>query len=565
MKASQFYLSTLKEAPQDAELKSHQLMIRAGFIKRLSSGLYSWMPLGLRVLKKVENIIREEMNKAGGIELLMPAIQPSELWNETQRWDLFGPQMLKIKDRHDNDFCFGPTHEEVITDIVRKEIKSYKQLPVNFYQIQTKFRDEIRPRFGVMRAREFLMKDSYSFHANDESLQETYKAMFEAYNRIFTQIGLNYRSVAADSGAIGGDSSHEFHVLADSGEDLIAFSDQSEYAANIEKATTQIQVNPEQKSLPTAKIPTPSISTINNLVRHFQCNLDQILKSIAFVADGELVICFLAGNREINLIKLQKTLAVEKLHMAKDADLEKNNLFPGFIGPQGIDHIRQIFDHSVLAMKNMICGANELDYHLKDFNFQQTPSCHDISNVIEGDLSPDGKGQLKFCRGIEVGHIFQLGKKYSEAMGANFLDEQGVSQILTMGCYGIGVSRIVAAAVEQNNDDNGMILPQSIAPFEVIIIPIGMNKSDLVKNECLKIYHSLKENNFDVLLDDRDLRPGIMFAESDLIGIPHRIVVGEKSLNLGEVEYKRRKDQEAYNISLNDVVENLKKVTTKTI
>lgn len=565
MKASQFYLSTLKEAPQDAELKSHQLMIRAGFIKRLSSGLYSWMPLGLRVLKKVENIIREEMNKAGGIELLMPAIQPSELWNETQRWDLFGPQMLKIKDRHDNDFCFGPTHEEVITDIVRKEIKSYKQLPVNFYQIQTKFRDEIRPRFGVMRAREFLMKDSYSFHANDESLQETYKAMFEAYNRIFTQVGLNYRSVAADSGAIGGDSSHEFHVLADSGEDLIAFSDQSEYAANIEKATTQIQVNPEQKSLPTAKIPTPSISTINNLVRHFQCNLDQILKSIAFVADGELVICFLAGNREINLIKLQKTLAVEKLHMAKDADLEKNNLFPGFIGPQGIDHIRQIFDHSVLAMKNMICGANELDYHLKDFNFQQTPSCHDISNVIEGDLSPDGKGQLKFCRGIEVGHIFQLGKKYSEAMGANFLDEQGVSQILTMGCYGIGVSRIVAAAVEQNNDDNGMILPQSIAPFEVIIIPIGMNKSDLVKNECLKIYHSLKENNFDVLLDDRDLRPGIMFAESDLIGIPHRIVVGEKSLNLGEVEYKRRKDQEAYNISLNDVVENLKKVITKTI
>ena len=565
MKASQFYLSTLKEAPQDAELKSHQLMIRAGFIKRLSSGLYSWMPLGLRVLKKVENIIREEMNKAGGIELLMPAIQPSELWNETQRWDLFGPQMLKIKDRHDNDFCFGPTHEEVITDIVRKEIKSYKQLPINFYQIQTKFRDEIRPRFGVMRAREFLMKDSYSFHANDESLQETYKAMFEAYNRIFTQIGLNYRSVAADSGAIGGDSSHEFHVLADSGEDLIAFSDQSEYAANIEKATTQIQVNPEQKSLPTAKIPTPSISTINNLVRHFQCNLDQILKSIAFVADGELVICFLAGNREINLIKLQKTLAVEKLHMAKDADLEKNNLFPGFIGPQGIDHIRQIFDHSLLAMKNMICGANELDYHLKDFNFQQTPSCHDISNVIEGDLSPDGKGQLKFCRGIEVGHIFQLGKKYSEAMGANFLDEQGVSQILTMGCYGIGVSRIVAAAVEQNNDDNGMILPQSIAPFEVIIIPIGMNKSDLVKNECLKIYHSLKENNFDVLLDDRDLRPGIMFAESDLIGIPHRIVVGEKSLNLGEVEYKRRKDQEAYNISLNDVVENLKKVTTKTI
>ena len=565
MKASQFYLSTLKEAPQDAELKSHQLMIRAGFIKRLSSGLYSWMPLGLRVLKKVENIIREEMNKAGGIELLMPAIQPSELWNETQRWDLFGPQMLKIKDRHDNDFCFGPTHEEVITDIVRKEIKSYKQLPVNFYQIQTKFRDEIRPRFGVMRAREFLMKDSYSFHANDESLQETYKAMFEAYNRIFTQVGLNYRSVAADSGAIGGDSSHEFHVLADSGEDLIAFSDQSEYAANIEKATTQIQVNPEQKSLPTAKIPTPSISTINNLVRHFQCNLDQILKSIAFVADGELVICFLAGNREINLIKLQKTLAVEKLHMAKDADLEKNNLFPGFIGPQGIDHIRQIFDHSVLAMKNMICGANESDYHLKDFNFQQTPSCHDISNVIEGDLSPDGKGQLKFCRGIEVGHIFQLGKKYSEAMGANFLDEQGVSQILTMGCYGIGVSRIVAAAVEQNNDDNGMILPQSIAPFEVVIIPIGMNKSDLVKNECLKIYHLLKENNFDVLLDDRDLRPGIMFAESDLIGIPHRIVVGEKSLNQGEVEYKGRKNQETYNIRLNDVVENLKKITTKII
>src|SRR6056300_1706567 len=348
MRTSQTLISTLKETPSDAEIVSHRLMLRAGMIKKLASGLYTWMPTGLKVLRKVEHIAREEMNAAGAIELSMPVVQPAELWQESGRWAQYGPELLRMHDRHNRDFCLGPTHEEVITDIARNELASYKQLPINFYQIQTKFRDEIRPRFGVMRAREFIMKDSYSFHANDESLQETYKAMFEAYNKIFTQLGLNYRSVAADSGAIGGDSSHEFHVLADSGEDLIAFSDQSEYAANIEKATTQIQANPEQKSLPTAKIHTPSISTINNLVEHFQCNLDQILKSIAFVADGELVICFLAGNRDINLIKLKKTLAVEKLHMAKDADLEKNNLFPGLIGPQGIDHIRQIFDHSVL-------------------------------------------------------------------------------------------------------------------------------------------------------------------------------------------------------------------------
>ena len=555
MRASKFYLSTLKEPPQEAELVSHQLMIRAGFVKRLSSGLYTWMPLGLRVLKKIEKIIREEMTCAGAIEVLMPAIQPAELWQETNRWDQFGPQMLKIIDRHENEFCFGPTHEEVITDIARKEINSYKQLPLNFYQIQTKFRDEIRPRFGVMRAREFIMKDAYSFHSNESSLQEMYKKMYKAYADIFSRIELEFRPVSADSGSIGGEASHEFHVLAESGEDLIAFSDQSNYAANIELATTVFSTPSDEENLQSKKVLTKSIKSVEDLAAHFKCDVGKILKSLVFEADDNLVICFIAGDREINLVKLKKLLNTEKLNIAKDNLIQEAGLVPGFIGLDDRDKLKTIYDHSIKKMKNFITGSSENDYHYQDFNLAFSPEFSDISNVKEGDPSPDGKGILKFCRGIEVGHIFQLGQKYSKAMQATFLDEQGKSQLMTMGCYGIGVSRIIAAAIEQSNDENGMILPQSIAPFEIIIVPIGYHKNVKVKEVCLTIYEELKKNNIDVMLDDRDVRPGIMFAESDLMGVPHRIVIGEKSLELKEIEYKSRKAQNIEKISLDDSVD----------
>jgi prolyl-tRNA synthetase len=560
MKSSQFFISTLKEAPQDAELISHQLMIRAGFIKKLSSGLYSWMPIGLRVLKKIESIIRDEMAKADAIELLMPAIQPADLWQESDRWEQFGPQMLKIKDRHDNEFCFGPTHEEVITDIVRKEIKSYKQLPINFYQIQTKFRDEIRPRFGVMRAREFMMKDSYSFHANSQSLDDTYKKMYEAYTKIFGRIKLDFRPVKADTGAIGGETSHEFHVLADSGEDLIAYSDESDYAANIEMATTTFVDNRKSDISKLEKVLTENVSSIESLVQFFHCEASKILKAVAFIADKKFYLCFVSGDREINLVKLKKQLNADQLFPAKDEEVLSRGLCPGFIGPDKNfkEDMEVLYDHSLLRMQDMVCGANEINYHFKNFNFTDDLSYVDISNVKEGDISPDGKGQLKFCRGIEVGHIFQLGRKYTTALQASFLNENGVSEILTMGCYGIGVSRIVAAAVEQNNDDNGMILPDSIAPFELVIIPIGINKSETVKSVATKTYEALKKIGIDVLLDDRDMRPGIMFAESDLMGIPHRLVIGEKSLADGEVEYKSRTMENPEKIKLTDIEDHLK-------
>ena len=555
MKTSQFFISTLKEAPQDAELKSHQLMVRAGYVKRLSSGLYTWMPIGLRVLRKIENIIRDEMNASGAVELLMPAIQPAELWQETGRWQQFGPQMLKINDRHENEFCFGPTHEEVITDIARKELNSYKQLPINFYQIQTKFRDEIRPRFGVMRAREFLMKDAYSFHANENCLQKMYELMFETYNRIFSRIGLQFRSVAADSGAIGGDASHEFHVLADSGEDVIAYSDQSEYAANIEKASTVFKKASKENNVPTEKVHTPEITTIEALQEFFKIDTQSILKAVVFNHDDELVICFVPGNREINLVKLEKVIGSNRFRVAKDEELKKHGLIPGFIGPEGNEHIRKLFDHSIIEMENMVCGANEEHYHFTNFQLSNTEKFVDITNVVEGDVSPDESGKLKFCRGIEVGHIFQLGKKYSESMQASILNEEGKSQTMTMGCYGIGVSRIVAAAIEQNNDENGMILPKSIAPFELIIVPIGYHKNDNVRTQANKIYADLLESGIDVILDDRDARPGIMFAESDLIGIPNRLVIGEKSLNENKVEFKSRTESNPEMINVPDLIQ----------
>jgi len=558
MKTSQFFISTLKEAPQDAELKSHQLMVRAGYVKRLSSGLYTWMPIGLRVLRKIENIIRDEMNASGAVELLMPAIQPAELWQETGRWQQFGPQMLKINDRHENEFCFGPTHEEVITDIARKELNSYKQLPINFYQIQTKFRDEIRPRFGVMRAREFLMKDAYSFHANENCLQKMYELMFETYNRIFSRIGLQFRSVAADSGAIGGDASHEFHVLADSGEDVIAYSDQSEYAANIEKASTVFKKASKENNVPTEKVHTPEITTIEALQEFFKIDTQSILKAVVFNHDDELVICFVPGNREINLVKLEKVIGSNRFRVAKDEELKKHGLIPGFIGPEGNDHIRKLFDYSIIEMENMVCGANEEHYHFTNFQLSNTEKFVDITNVVEGDVSPDESGKLKFCRGIEVGHIFQLGKKYSESMQASILNEEGKSQTMTMGCYGIGVSRIVAAAIEQNNDENGMILPKSIAPFELIIVPIGYHKNDNVRTQANKIYADLLESGIDVILDDRDARPGIMFAESDLIGIPNRLVIGEKSLNENKVEFKLRTESNPEMINIPDLIQFIK-------
>ena len=555
MKTSQFFISTLKEAPQDAELKSHQLMVRSGYVKRLSSGLYTWMPIGLRVLRKIENIIRDEMNASGAVELLMPAIQPAELWQETGRWQQFGPQMLKINDRHENEFCFGPTHEEVITDIARKELNSYKQLPINFYQIQTKFRDEIRPRFGVMRAREFLMKDAYSFHANENCLQKMYELMFETYNRIFSRIGLQFRSVAADSGAIGGDASHEFHVLADSGEDVIAYSDQSEYAANIEKASTVFKKASKENNVPTEKVHTPEITTIEALQEFFKIDTQSILKAVVFNHDDELVICFVPGNREINLVKLEKVIGSNRFRVAKDEELKKHGLIPGFIGPEGNDHIRKLFDYSIIEMENMVCGANEEHYHFTNFQLSNTEKFVNITNVVEGDVSPDESGKLKFCRGIEVGHIFQLGKKYSESMQASILNEEGKSQTMTMGCYGIGVSRIVAAAIEQNNDENGMILPKSIAPFELIIVPIGYHKNDNVRTQANKIYEDLLESGIDVILDDRDARPGIMFAESDLIGIPNRLVIGEKSLNENKVEFKSRTESNPEMINVPDLIQ----------
>ena len=560
MRASQFFIATQKEAPQEAELASHRLMLRAGFIKRLGAGLYTWMPLGLRVLRKVEAIVREEMNKAGALELLMPAVQPKELWEETGRWAVFGPQMLKIQDRHERDFCFGPTHEEVITDIARREIKSYKQLPLNFYQIQTKFRDEIRPRFGVMRAREFMMKDAYSFHTSLASLEATYAVMYQAYSNVFTRLGLEFRAVRADTGAIGGDGSHEFHVLADSGEDGLAYCPNSDYAANVELAEALAPAAPRAAASQEMKlVDTPKQTSCEDVATLLGVNLTNTVKSIALIAEGKFYLCLLRGDHNLNEIKVGKLAGLADFRFATEEEIRAHlNCPPGFIGPVNVGAtVTVIADRTVAAMSDFICGANQPKFHLQGVNFGRDlpePSVvADIRNVVAGDPSPDGKGELALCRGIEVGHIFQLRTKYAQAMNATYLDEQGQTQVMEMGCYGIGVSRIVGAAIEQGNDERGIIFPASLAPFQVAIAPIGMDKSDAVKEAATKLYQALLAAGVDVLLDDRGERPGVMFAEMELMGIPHRVVIGDRGLQAGQVEYQARTSTEAQAIPLNEI------------
>ena len=564
MRTSQFFISTLKEAPSEAELLSHKLMLRAGLIRKLGSGLYTWMPLGLRVLRNVENIVREEMNRAGAVELLMPAIQPAELWQESGRWDEFGPQMLKIKDRHERDFCFGPTHEEVITDIARKEIRSYRQLPLNFYQIQTKFRDEIRPRFGVMRAREFVMKDAYSFHTGAQDLEREYRNMYDTYSRIFSRLGLKFRVVAADTGAIGGTGSHEFHVLADSGEDAIAYSPASDYAANVELAEA---VAPQSPRGPAAqkmqKVPTPGMTTCEEVTAMLGLPLSQSVKALAVMHEDSMFMLLVRGDHQLNETKVAKLPGLNPFRFASEKEIEARiGCRPGYIGPVALPkEITVIADRSVAAMNDFVCGANEAGYHLTGVNFGRElaePLVADIRNAVAGDPSPDGKGRLEICRGIEVGHIFQLGSKYSKSMNATFLDESGKAQVMEMGCYGIGVSRIVAAAIEQGNDGRGIIWPSPMAPFQVAIAPIGYMKNAEVRNVADRVHDELQSDGIEVLLDDRDERPGVMFADLELIGIPHRVTVGERGLKDGKVEYQERGDASAKAIELQSLPNLLK-------
>ncbi len=562
MRVSQFFLSTLKEAPAEAELTSHRLMLRAGLIRKLGSGLYTWMPLGLRVLRKVEAIVRDEMNRAGSVELFMPAVQPAELWQETGRWAVFGPQMLKIRDRHDRDFCFGPTHEEVITDIARREIRSYRQLPVNFYQIQTKFRDEIRPRFGVMRAREFIMKDAYSFHANYPDLQREYHVMYDAYSRIFDRLGLKFRAVAADTGAIGGTGSHESHVLADSGEDAIAFCPDSDYAANVELAEGLAPAAPRAAAAQgMTKVPTPGKTTCEDVTALLGVPLTQSVKALALMHEDHMFLLLVRGDHQLNEVKAGKVQGLDPFRFATDAEIvERLRCKPGYIGPVGIpDGITVVADRTVAAMSDFVCGANEAGFHLTGVNFgrdlPEPAIVADIRNVVVGDPSPDGKGTLDLCRGIEVGHVFQLRTKYAEAMGATFLDEAGQAQPMEMGCYGIGVSRIVAAAIEQNHDDRGIIFPESMAPFQVAIVAIGYGKSDAVRNAADELHAALEMLGVEVLLDDRDERPGVMFADMELTGIPYRITVGDRGLKNGEVEAQHRRDPKSQPVPLAGAVE----------
>ena len=573
MRASKFFISTLKEAPSEAEVISHKLMLRAGLIKRLTSGVYTWMPLGLRVLRKVETIIREEMNRSGAIELSMPAVQPAELWIESKRWEQYGPELLRMKDRHDRDFCFGPTHEEVISDVVRREVKSYRQLPLNFYQIQTKFRDEIRPRFGVMRGREFLMKDAYSFHASYEDLQSTYREMYDCYSRIFTRLGLKFRAVAADTGSIGGTGSHEFHVLADSGEDAIAYCPDSDYAANVELAEAVAPATPRPAaSQPLTKVHTPSVKTIAELCTFLKIPAENTVKAVvvdgADAAGGTPVLLMVRGDHELNLIKAGKISQLKQpVTFASPASIKAAfGADPGSLGPVGFKGL-VIADRTVAAMADFVIGANENDQHYTGANIARDfaePIVADIRNAVTGDASADGKGKLELCRGIEVGHIFQLRTKYSKALNLAFLDEGGKSQIMEMGCYGIGVTRVVAAAIEQNHDERGILFPASIAPFDVAIVPIGMKKNAQVKETVEKLYADLQAAGFDVLLDDRDDRLGSMLADIELIGVPQRIVVGERGLKTGQVEYQRRTDSAAAMTALNDVISRVKSNTCET-
>lgn len=560
MRTSNYLLATLRETPADAEVISHQLMMRAGMIRKLAAGLYTWMPLGLRVLRKVERIVREEMDRAGALEVLMPAVQPAELWQESGRWDQMGEEMLRLKDRHQRDFCIGPTHEEVITDLIRNEIRSYKQLPANFYQIQTKFRDERRPRFGVMRAREFLMKDAYSFHIDEASLQQTYEVMYNTYTRIFTRLGLEFRAVLADTGAIGGSASHEFHVLAQSGEDAIAFSSESDYAANIELAEAVLPNGARLVAGATMQeVATPGQHSIAEVCDFLKVPPQKTIKTLLVQGISNTVVALvLRGDHELNSIKVEKLPQVaspltfatpEQVRAAAGCDA-------GSVGPVSLQ-ISVIADRTAVQLTDFVCGANQNGVHLTGVNWGRDlpePQVADLRNVVEGDASPDGKGVLSIKRGIEVGHIFQLGRKYSEAMKAAVLDEGGKSIVMTMGCYGIGVSRVVAAAIEQNYDERGIIWPHAIAPFEVVLLPMNAHKSQRLREAADKLYQELLAAGVDVLLDDRRERPGVMFADMELIGIPHRLVFSERGLDSGMIEYKGRRDAESQEISLEQVI-----------
>jgi prolyl-tRNA synthetase len=560
MRLSQNPISTLKEVPSDAEVVSHRLMLRTGMIRRLAAGLYVWLPLGLRTLRKVERIVREEMDRAGALELCMPTLQPAELWKESGRWTKYGPELLRFKDRHDREFVYGPTHEEVITDIARRELRSYKQLPVNFYQIQFKFRDEIRPRFGVMRAREFLMKDAYSFHTDEASLAQGYRLMYEAYSRIFTRIGLKFRAVQADGGSIGGDTSQEFHVLADSGEDAIVFSDADDYAANLEVAAALPSTAPRPAAAEAlAKIPTPNARTIAELSAQLGVDAARCVKTL--LVDGsedDVVALVIRGDHELNALKAQKLPGVARPLRMSSADRVRKatGTEPGFIGPIGFTGKIHV-DHAAAHLADFVCGANEKDMHFRGTNWGrdlEEPESVDIRNVQAGDPSPSGRGTLQIARGIEVGHIFQLGQLYSEALHASVLDEQGKALAPYMGCYGIGVTRVVAAAIEQNHDANGIIWPEAIAPFQVILVPINYQKSAQVQQTTDALYEQFNAAGIDVLLDDRDARPGVKFADSELMGIPHRLVIGERGLAAGNLEYRHRRETESTEISAADPV-----------
>jgi prolyl-tRNA synthetase len=560
MRLSQYPISTLKEVPGDAEVVSHQLMLRAGLIRRLAAGLYIWLPMGFRILKKVEQIVREEMNRAGALEMIMPTVQPAELWVESGRWAKYGPELLRFKDRHEREFCYGPTHEEVITDIARRELRSYKQLPVNFYQIQSKFRDEIRPRFGVMRAREFVMKDAYSFHTDEASLAEGYRLMYEAYTRIFTRMGLKFRAVQADGGSIGGATTQEFHVLADSGEDAIVFSDTDDYAANLETAVALAPAQPRAAAAqPLSKVPTPNARTIAEVSAQLGVTPAQCVKTLLVDgADGDIVALVIRGDHELNAVKAQKLDGVASPLKMAGADRIRTaaGAEPGFIGPIGFKG-RIYVDHAAGKLADFVCGANEKDMHFRGVNWgRDLPDVQsvDIRNVQPGDPSPTGRGRLKIARGIEVGHIFQLGQLYSAAMNASVLDEQGNALTMFMGCYGIGVTRVVAAAIEQNHDANGIVWPDALAPFQVVLVPINYQKSARVQETADALYRDFNAAGIDVLLDDRDARPGVKFADSELLGIPHRIVIGERSLNAGNLEYRHRRETESTEISAADPV-----------
>jgi prolyl-tRNA synthetase len=564
MKASQSFLATLKEAPSDAEVVSHKLMVRAGLIRKLSAGIYNYLPLGLKVIRKVENIIREEMNRAGAIELLMPMIQPAELWQETGRWEKMGPELLRIKDRHDRDFLIQPTSEEVITDLARNEIKSYKQLPVNFYQIQTKFRDERRPRFGIMRGREFSMKDAYSFDRDTEGLKKSYQLMFDAYTRIFKRMGLQFRAVTADNGAIGGSGSQEFHVIADTGEDAIVYCPNSDYAANLEAAESLalIATRAAAKAAMT-KVPTPDKTNCADVAKFLNVPLDKTVKSLLFAADQEkgpakLFMLLVRGDHELNEVKASKIPGMTESRFATEAEvLQACNAPAGYLGPVGISSdVTVVADRTVANMSDFICGANAAGHHLTGVNWSRDlpePIVMDIRNAVVGDPSPDGKGAVDICRGIEVGHVFQLGTSYSEAMGCTYLDQQGKAQAMVMGCYGIGVTRLLGAAIEQGHDERGIIWPISMAPFEVVICPMNYDRSELVKATADQLHDELLAAGIDVILDDRGERPGAMFADWELIGAPFRVVIGDRGLVDSVVEFKGRTDAESQNIPLAEI------------